>query len=81
MKVINNNGYRFEYLKKYEKKLHQPYDYRTNGLLNKILSHKVHQTKNPILKQVLNIYEKNIEFMMSYVDILQNFFNYNWKNR
>lgn len=76
-----NNGYRYEYFRHYENKLHQPYDYKHNGLNNKILSNKLYNTKNPILKYILSIYENNIIFMLSYVDILQNIFNYNWKNR
>ena len=78
---VRSNGFHQEYLRFYDRKLHAPYDYKHEGLNKRIMSHKIYNTKNPILKTVLDIYEKNIVFILNYVDILQNIFNYNWKNR
>ena len=78
---IRLNGTRYEYLRHYERRLHTPYDYRHEGLNKRIMSHKIYNTKNPILRSVLDVYEKNIVFILNYVDVLQNVFNYNWKNR
>jgi hypothetical protein len=78
---VRSNGERYKCYKSYERTLHEPYDYERFGLNNKILSHKLTNTKNPILKGILDIYEKNLVFLMKYVDVLQNIFNYNWKNR
>lgn len=78
---IRLNGTRYEYLRHYERKLHMPYDYKHEGINKRIMSHKIYNTKNPILRSVLVVYEKNIVFILNYVDVLQNIFNYNWKNR
>lgn len=78
---INDNGSRYQYLKKYEHKLHQPYDYEIEGLNNRILSNKIYNTKNIMLQYILKVYENNIIFLLKYVDILQNIFNFRWRNR
>lgn len=79
--IQNSNGSRYNSYKKFEHSLHQPYDYRSKGILNKILSHKIYNTTNPILKYVLSIYEQSIIYVFNYIDILENFFNYNRYNR
>lgn len=81
MMKIEDNGTRFRDYNLYGTQLHQPYDYKRYGLLSKIMSHKIWSTKNPVLRYILNIYEQELEFCMQYVDILHNFYNYNWKNR
>lgn len=80
MKVFEN-GHRWINNDLWEKKLNQPYDYQKNGLLNKLLSHTIVETKNPVTQIVLQYYEKSLIFLMQYIDILKNFKNYNWKNR
>ena len=65
----------------YESKLHQPYDYERYGFVNKILSNKIVNTNNTILKVILQYYEKSFVFVMKYIDRLKHFKNYNWVNR
>ena len=78
---VHANGYRYYNNDEYETKLHQPYDYAKKGLVNHLLSHTIVETTNPILKIMLQYYEKTLIFLMKYVDILKNFKNYNWQNR
>lgn len=80
MKIQENGTYTSRY-RLWERKLHQPYDYAHDGLVNKILSHKIYNTTNPFLRYILNIYEQSLVYCMRYVDILANFINYNWRNR
>lgn len=55
------------------------YNWEMSGLNNKILSSPIYNTKNPILKNFINIYENIIKFMLKSTDILNNFKNYNIK--
>ena len=75
------NGHRFENDYKWEHKLDQPYDYAKHGLIKHLLSHKIIESKNKILQNLLQYYEKTFVFLMKYVDILKNFKNPHWKNR
>ena len=50
---------RYKYYNSYEKKLHQPYDYERYGMMNKIISNKIVNTRNNILKVILQYYEKS----------------------
>lgn len=74
-------GTRHKNYELFESKLHQPYNYERYGLLNKIISHKIVNTKNTVLKNVLKYYEQSFIFAMKYVDRLKHFKNYNWVNR
>lgn len=74
-------GTRYKNYELFENKLHQPYNYERYGLLNKIVSHKITDTKNIVLKNVLKYYEQSFIFAMKYVDRLKHFKNYNWVNR
>lgn len=74
-------GTRYKNYELFENKLHQPYNYERYGLLNKIVSHKITDTKNTVLKNVLKYYEQSFIFAMKYVDRLKHFKNYNWVNR
>ncbi len=78
---IYANGTRFNRYGDYETQLHRPYDYANNGLLRHIMSRRIVNTNNPVLKYILQIVEQSLVFQMKYVDMLQNVFNYNWKNR
>ena len=75
------NGTRFQYYKDWENIKHTPYDYKTNGLVKRIVSKPIAETDNPILKIVLGIYESSIVFLLNYVDILKHFKDVHWKNR
>ena len=78
---IYTNGTRFKNYGLYEIQKNRPYDYANKGLLNRIVSRRISRTTNPILKYVLQFVEQSLIFQMKYVDMLQNVFNYNWKNR
>lgn len=78
---IYTNGTRFKNYSSYEIQKNRPYDYANKGLLNRLVSRRISCTTNPILKYVLQFVEQSLIFQMKYVDMLQNVFNYNWKNR
>lgn len=78
---IRQSGTRYNKYYMWEDKKNIPYDYERNGLLNRILSPKIANTDNTVLKIVLQYYEKSLIFLMRYTDILKNFKNIHWKNR
>ena len=75
------NGDHYRVNKNWDKRLHMPYDYKNKGLINHIMSHKLWNTKNELLKYLLNHVENSLIYVMETADILNNFYNYNWKNR
>lgn len=79
--ITNKNGSRFKEYYKWEIVKNSPYDYEKFGLLKHILSSKIVDSNNKILKIVLKYYENSLVFLMKYVDILKNFKNIYWKNR
>ena len=74
-------GTRYKNYDEYEIKKNQPYNYEKYGLLNKIISSKIINTNNSILRVILAYYEKSLVFLLKYIDRLKNFKNYNWVNR
>ena len=76
-----DNGYRWRDYPDWEKRLNEPYDYTRKGLLTKLMSNKITETDNTVLKMVLSYFEGSMIFLMHYVDILKNFKNAHWKNR
>lgn len=78
---IRQLGTRYNKYYMWEDRKNTPYNYEKNGLLNKILSPKITNTDNTVLKIVLQYYEKSLIFLMRYTDILKNFKNIHWKNR
>lgn len=78
---IYKNGEQFKYNWKLSNLKHQPYAYKRKGILNKVLSNKIYNTKNKLLKAVLVKYEELIQFWFECADILGNFQNYREKNR
>lgn len=74
-------GARYKYYDEYENKKNQPYNYEKYGLLNKIISSKIINTNNSVLRVILSYYEKSLVFLLKYIDRLKNFKNYNWVNR
>lgn len=78
--TINENGHRFVNNYKWEELKNQPYNYAQNGLIKHLLSHKIVESKNPILQYILSFYENSIIYFFKSVDILKNFHNFNWKN-
>lgn len=75
------NGKRFEALKPYNMMKNNPYDYEYNGLIRHLISKVVYETKNPITKFMVDTFEKDIVFLLKYVDVLMNFTNIYVKNR
>ena len=78
---IHENEHRYNTYRLWEKKKHQPYDYVNEGLVNKIVSNRIANTSNPVLRMMLNIYENMCVFVLRYIDILQHFHNYTKYNR
>lgn len=79
IKLPNNT--RFSNYCEWENRKNTPYNYRRNGLLNKIMSHSITESNNKVLQIILSYYEKSLIFLMSYVDELKYFKNPHWKNR
>ena len=79
--IQNPNGEHYKQYVYWDKKLHQPYDYKRYGLMNKIISHKLWNTKNPFLKYIIKFIEKSMIYALQEADMLKNFFNYNYWNR
>lgn len=75
------NGKRFEALKPYNMMKNNPYDYEYNGLIRHLISKVIYETKNPITKFMIDTFEKDIVFLLKYVDELMNFTNIYIKNR
>ena len=78
---IFKNGEQFRYHWKLSDLKHQPYPYKRKGILNKVLSNKIYNTKNKLLKAVLAKYEDLIQYWFECADVLGNFHNYREKNR
>lgn len=79
--ITNANGTQYRYLSSWDKRLHKPYDYMKEGLCSKIMSHKLWNTKNPFLRYILRFVESSMTLCLSTVNIVKNFFNYNYYNR
>lgn len=77
----NLNGNRYKNFHNWETQKYMEYDYEKYGLLKKIMSNTIVNTKNKPLKIILNYYEQSLIFIMRYVDRLKNFKNPCWKNR
>ncbi|MBQ1570149.1 MAG: hypothetical protein IIZ78_03405 [Clostridiales bacterium] len=78
---VNENGHRYVSYRKWERTLHRPYDYANKGLMKRLVSNRLANTRNPITRYMMDIEEYSIIFVLKYIDILNNFFNYNWRNR
>lgn len=72
-------GTRYKGIHKYDIIKHQPYDYRANGLLNKILPTVITNTTNKTTRLVLEFVESVQLFLLGYVDELKHFKNTHWK--
>lgn len=81
MDLMYPNGTRYRYNYKWEQKNNSNYEYDTEGLLNKIMSKRIVESKNEVLRLVLNYFERSVVFILKYVDELKHFKNPHWKNR
>lgn len=70
---------RYKYLFDYNQAKHQPYDYKRNGLLNKLLPAVITTTQNKTTKLVLSFLETVFIGLIDYVAELQHFKNWNYK--
>lgn len=75
------NGHRYEYTREYDKALNQPYDYERNGLLSRIASKRISETRNPVTRFICSVFEKQMVFLLKYADVLANFKNPYFRNR
>ena len=75
------NGTQYLGYRKWDSLKNAPYDYAQDGLLQHLISHRIYQSQNPVLRYVLSYYEKSIVFLLKYIDILKNFKNIHWLNR
>ena len=75
------NGKRFEALMPYNMMKNNPYDYERHGLIRHLISKIIYDTKNPVTKFMIDTFEKDMVFLLKYVDVLMNFTNIYIKNR
>lgn len=75
------NGHRFRDYDRFESKLHQPYDYKKNGIIQHIISHKIIESPNRVLQAMLRFVDESFIHLFRYTDELKYFKNYLWKNR
>lgn len=80
MKVYEN-GHRFENYDEFEHRLHQPYNYKKEGLLKHLVSHKITESNNKALQIMLSFVNYSFVHLLQYTDHLKQFKNYLWKNR
>lgn len=75
------SGTRYKFYDQWDYVKNENYDYEKNGILNKIISHQISESKNEILQIILQYYEQTFIFLMKYIDKLKNFKNCGLKNR
>lgn len=68
-------GHHYNVLKNYEFRRHQPYDYRKKGILNRLISPVIMNTKNTTTRMVIQFVETVAQFLVEYVGELRNFKN------
>lgn len=78
---IHSNGDRFKNNYLYNERLHNPYDYKNDGLIQHIIPRKIFTTTNTTLKWFLNTFDTSMIFVFNYIDKLKHFKNYTNKNR
>ena len=79
--MIRPNGTIFDRYRFWKQAKYETYDYERNGLLKHIMSSKIVNTNNIILKYILDFFEGSMIFLMKYIDDLKNFKNIRYKNR
>ena len=73
------NGIRYKNYSKWDNLKNNGYDYKNNGLIQHILSHKIVESKNTALQAMLSFYEGSIIKVLNYIDYLKHFKNYQSK--
>lgn len=79
--TTNENGTRYEQYMPHERRLHTPYDYRHEGLFSRLVTPLIANSNNSILRTCYDFCERSMIRCLVYVDRLQNFYNYLWRNR
>lgn len=79
--IIRPNGYRYAKYVLWNQEKHTPYDYERFGLLNRVMSNVIVNSKSNITQSILMFFEKSMVELMKYTDVLKNFKNIHWKNR
>jgi hypothetical protein len=77
---INENQHRFSNKHLWENLKNQPYEYAQKGLLKHLISHKIYESKNPVLQYMLRYIEFSLVYIFKSADYLKNFHNFNWRN-
>lgn len=75
------NGSRYDNYCLWDDVKNSEYDYKRKGLVQYIMSSKIVNSENHILRTILSYFEQSIIFVLKYVDRLKHFKNYHWKNR
>lgn len=75
------NGSRYDNYYLWDDVKNSEYDYKRKGLVQYIMSSKIVNSENHILRTILSYFEQSIIFVLKYVDRLKHFKNYHWKNR
>lgn len=81
MDEIRENGTRFDEYRNYEELLHTPYEYKKHGLMNKLISKNIIDSKNRALRLIITLYDQTFFYLLSKVDRLKNFKNWLSRNR
>lgn len=72
-------GSHFNIYKSYEFRRHLPYDYKRNGIINKMISPIIYNTKNKTTKMLVDFIEAFAQFFTEYVGDLKNFKNFYYR--
>lgn len=72
-------GTKYQTLGQHDMVMHEPFNYKKNGLLKQMLPKVITGTKNSTTKLVLEFVEHAMLFLISYVDELKNFKNPNFR--
>lgn len=57
------------------------YDYEHRGLMSRIMSHVITESKNENVQGVISTIENSLVFVMKYIGVLKDFKNYTKYNR
>lgn len=75
------NGHRFAINRSFETRLNQNYDYKRDGLLKRLISKNIYESKNPLTRNMLSFIETSLIFMLKSVDKLHYWKKFTLHNR
>ena len=79
--LVFDNYNRYKIYEDYSHELNKPYNYERYGLLNRLMSHKISESKSPVLRPMYMFYEKSLIFLLKQVDVIKHYKDIVWKNR